>query len=78
MSAGEALSHSQLVEWILGSRIQSHWPCMTLWPISMFSMIFEIDKPTVPASHAGGNRENNRIPRLLSSSLRWASMTLRM
>ncbi len=41
MDEGDALSHSQLVEWTLGSRIQSHWPCMTLWPISMFSRIFE-------------------------------------
>ena len=48
MSAGDALSHSQVVEWILGSRIQSHWPCITLWPISMFSMILETDSPTVP------------------------------
>ena len=33
------MSHSQLLEWISGSFIQSHWPCMTLWPISMFSRI---------------------------------------
>ena len=78
MSAGEALSHSQEVEWIVGSRIQSHWPCMTLCPISMFSTILEIDNPTVPTSPAGGNNENNRMPRLLSSSLRWASITARM
>ncbi len=78
ISAGEALSHSQVVEWIFGSRIQSHWPCMTLWPISMFSMILETDRPAVPASHAGGNSENSSTARLPSSSLRWASMTVRM
>ena len=78
MSDGEALSHSHCVEWIFGSRIQSHWPCMTLWPISMFSRILEIDRPAVPTSQAGGNSENSRIARLLSSSLRWTSMTLRM
>ena len=27
---GVTLSHSHVVEWISGSRIQSHWPCMTL------------------------------------------------
>lgn len=51
--AGEALSHSHAVEWILGSRIQSHWPCMTLWPISMFSRILATDSPAVPSHHAG-------------------------
>ena len=34
---GEALSHSHAVLWIFGSRIQSHWPCMTLCLTSMFS-----------------------------------------
>ena len=33
------MSHSHVEEWISGSFIQSHWPCMTLWPISMFSRI---------------------------------------
>ena len=78
MSEGEALSHSQVVEWILLSRIQSHWPCMTLWPISMFSTIFATESPAVPTSHAGGNSENSSTARLPSSSLRWTSMTLRM
>ena len=77
-SDGEALSHSQVVEWILGSRIQSHWPCMTLWPISMFSRILAIDRPAVPTNQAGGNSENSSTPREPSSSLRWVSMTLRM
>jgi len=27
-----------------GSPIQSYWPCMTLWPISILSRIFEIDR----------------------------------
>ena len=54
--AGEALSHSHAVEWIRGSRIQSHWPCMTLWPISMFSRIFATDRPAVPSTQAGFHR----------------------
>ncbi len=77
-SDGEALSHSQVVEWILESRIQSHWPCMTLWPISMFSRIFATDRPAVPISQAGGNSENSSRARLESSSLRCTSITLRM
>ena len=67
-----------MVEWIFGSRIQSHWPCMTLWPISMFSMILATDSPAVPTSQAGGNSENSSTPRLPISSQRWALMTLRM
>jgi hypothetical protein len=51
---------------------------MTLWPISMFSRILEMDSPTVPASQAGGNSENSSTARLVSSSLRCTSMTLRM
>src|SRR5712675_80720 len=73
MSDGEALSHSQVVEWILLSRIQSHWPCITLWPISIFSTIFATESPTVPASHAGGNRENNSTARLSRTCWRMAS-----
>ena len=77
-SAGEALSHSHVLEWIAGSRIQSHWPCMMLWPISMFSRILATDRPAVPISHAGGNRENSRIPRLPSSRVRCVLIMLRM
>ena len=77
-SAGEALSHSQVVEWIFGSRIQSHWPCMTLWPISMFSRILATERPAVPTSQAGGNSETSSTARLASSSSRWTLMTLRM
>ena len=40
------VSHSQVEEWISGSFIQSHWPCMTLWPISMFSRILAADRHT--------------------------------
>ena len=77
-SAGEALSHSQVVEWIFGSRIQSHWPCMTLWPISMFSRILATVRPAVPAIQAGGNSENSSTAREPSSSLRCTSIILRM
>ena len=48
------LSHSQVVEWIFGSRIQSHWPCRMLWPISMFSRILATHRPAVPTTQAGG------------------------
>ena len=37
-----------------GSFIQSHWPCMTLWPISMFSRIFASDS-------AGGAEQPRRL-----------------
>ena len=45
------MSHSHVEEWISGSFIQFHWPCMTLWPISMFSMILARLGVTVPAHH---------------------------
>src|SRR5688572_6438612 len=72
------MSHSHVVEWIFGSRIQSHWPCRMLCPISMFSRILATDSPTVPTNQAGGNIETSRAARLPSSSLRWTSMTRRM
>src|SRR3954469_25269814 len=62
-SAVEALSHSHVVEWISGSRIQSHWPCMTLCPSSMFSRILATESAVVPASHAGGNSDTSRAAR---------------
>ena len=77
-SAGVAWSHSQVVEWIFGSRIQSHWPCRMLWPISMLSRILATDRPAVPTSQAGGKIENSSTARLPSSRLRWVLMTLRM
>src|SRR3954451_3444866 len=72
------MSHSHVVEWIFGSRIQSHWPCRMLCPISMFSRILATDRPTVPTSQAGGNIEASSAARLPSSSLRWTSITRRM
>ena len=51
--AGEAVSQSQVEEWMFGSFIQSHWPCITLWPISMFSRIFAVERPIVPRTQAG-------------------------
>src|SRR5215203_626639 len=77
-AAGLAMSHSHVVEWIFGSRIQSHWPCRMLCPISMFSRILATDRPTVPTTQAGGNIDTSSAARLLSSSLRWTSITLRM
>ena len=40
-----------------GSFIQSHWPCMTLWPISMFSRILASESAAVPSTQAGLKRE---------------------
>ncbi len=77
-SEGETLSHSQVVEWTFGSRIQSHWPCMMLWPISMLSRILATLRPTVPRIQAGGKIETSRTARLPSSSLRWVEITVRM
>ena len=57
---GETLSHSQVVEWIFGSRIQSHWPCMMLCPISMLSRILATLRPIVPTIHAGGNMRDEQ------------------
>src|SRR3954465_11046199 len=77
-SAGLAMSHSHVVEWIFGSRIQSHWPCRMLCPISMFSRILATERPAVPTTQAGGNIDTSRAARLPSSSVRWTSMTRRM
>src|SRR6478735_426708 len=77
-SAVEALSHSQVVEWIFGSRIQSHWPCMTLCPISMFSRILATDRPAVPSTHSGGSAEPRSTAREASSRRRCTVTMLRM
>ncbi len=47
------MSHSQVLEWITGSFIQSHCPCITLCPSSMFSMILPAASMPVPTTHAG-------------------------
>ena len=52
-SAVEAVSQSQVEEWMWGSFIQSHWPCRTLCPISMFSRILAAESAAVPAIQAG-------------------------
>ena len=45
------MSHSQVVEWISGSFIQSHWPWPILWPSSMFSMLLAAARASVPNAH---------------------------
>ena len=77
-SDGEAMSHSQTLEWIFGSRIQSHCPWRMLWPISMLSRILATLSPAVPTTQAGGNALKSSTAREPSSSLRWRSMSLRM
>ena len=72
------MSHSQVEEWISGSFIQSHWPCMTLWPISMFSMILATPRVAVPAHQY----ERLELPasrsRPATSNARWKPMVRRM
>ncbi len=65
------MSHSQLLEWISGSFIQSHWPCMTLWPISMFSRILAIPSMAVPAKKAGLYLLANSVTRPAAARRRW-------
>ena len=75
---GVAESHSQVVEWIFGSRIQSHWPWRMLCPISMFSRILATLRPAVPTIQAGGKMLARSTTRLPSSSERWVLITRRM
>jgi hypothetical protein len=72
------MSHSHVEEWISGSFIQSHWPCMTLWPISMFSMILERPNVAVPAHQAERFDPAASISRPATSSARCAAMVRRM
>ena len=60
-----------------GSFIQSHWPCRTLWPISMFSRILATERPAVP-SDPGGLVARRRAARSAPStaSRRWSSIML--
>src|SRR5690606_40292393 len=53
---GQALSQSYFDELNFGSFNQSHWPCSTLWPISMLSMIFETPRITAPTANSGHQR----------------------
>ena len=77
-SGVEAESQSQVEELIWGSFIQSHWPCMTLWPISMFSRILASERVAVPATQAGFARENRSTSRLRTTSRRCISIMLTM
>ena len=71
-------SHSQVVEWMSGSRIQSHWPCRTLWPISMFSRILATLSSAVPATKAVFFFDRSSVARPATSRLRWMLITRRM
>ena len=72
------MSHSHVEEWISGSFIQSHWPCMTLWPISMFSTILATPRAAVPAHHAERFELAASITRPATSRARCAAMVRRM
>ncbi len=58
--------HSQLVEWISGSFIQSHWPWLTLCPISMFSMDFAYASAEVPTIQPA----RERVPAIVNLAAR--------
>ena len=73
-----AWSHSHDEEWISGSFIQSHWPCMTLWPISMFSMIFAKPSVTAPAHHAERLEPAASMTRPATSRPLWAAIVRRI
>ena len=51
---------------------------MTLWPISMFSMILATPRVAVPAHHAERFELAASISRPATSSARWAAMVRRM
>src|SRR3954452_21661805 len=73
-----ALCQSQLEELIWGSFIQSHWPCITLWPISMFSRILASESIEVPSSHVGQRRDANSTTLPPTTSRRCISIMLTM
>jgi hypothetical protein len=77
-SAVDAVSQSQVAELIWGSFIQSHWPCMTLWPISMFSRILASASIDVPATQAARLREPKSRMRPVTTSRRCISIMLTM
>src|SRR4051794_32479749 len=61
-----------------GSFIQSHWPCRTLCPISMFSRIFAAESEVVPASRAGPLRAPSNRTRPITARRRCISIMLSM
>src|SRR5689334_21668549 len=74
-SPGQTMSHSKVREFSAGSFIQSYCPCMTLWPISMLSRIFDNASAATPPSQAGGNHPANNSTRPLASEKRCTAMT---
>ena len=72
------MSHSQVVEWISGSFIQSHWPWETLWPISMFSTLFANASDAVPTTQPARDRLQPITSRAATSRVRWNLMVRRM
>src|SRR4051794_5780945 len=61
-----------------GSFIQSHWPCRTLWPISMFSRILATDSVAVPRIHVGQKLAASSSIRPSRPSRRCSAMIERM
>ena len=65
------MSHSQVLEWISGSFIQSHWPWEMLWPSSMFSMDFAYANAPVPRAQPALDLLQAITSRAATSSARW-------
>src|SRR5215218_8566645 len=61
-----------------GSFIQSHWPCRTLCPISMFSRILATERVAVPSTQAGQKLAASSSIRPSRPSRRCSSMIERM
>ena len=72
------MSHSHVLEWISGSFIQSHCPWPTLWPISMFSMLFATARAIVPRTQPVRVRLQPITSRAATSSVRWNVIVRRM
>ncbi len=68
------MSHSQVLEWISGSFIQSHWPCPMLWPSSMFSTLLATASDTAPSAQVVLERLLKISSRAAASSARWNRM----
>src|SRR3954468_6135339 len=77
-SGVDAVSQSHVDELICGSFIQSHWPCITLWPISMFSRILARDSIDVPTTRVGHRRDAKSSTRPATTRRRCISIMLVM
>jgi hypothetical protein len=77
-SAVQTVSQSYRCESSEGSRVQSYWPCITLWPISMFSRILASESAVTPPTKVRGPKPTWRSTRPVASLAFAKRMTLRM